>query len=385
MRAFKTEILLTEKQCSKIINTHGVCRFLFNTYLAYNRENYEREKTFISGMEFDKYVNNVLSKEKEWIKDVSSKARKKAIMNAETAFKRFFNGQAKFPRFKKKNKQDVKAYFPKNNLGDLLVDRHRIKVPTLGWIRLKEKGYIPSGSLVSSCTIEQKGNRFFISVLVKNQEVKLIEPTLSPGKGIDLGLKDFAITSDGEVFKNINKSLRLIKKEKKLKREQRSLSRKYEHYKKNNNNVGEAATDKNLKKNILRVQKCHYSLTNARNAYQAFVIREVVKTKPQFITLEKLNVKGMMKNKHLSKAVQHQKFYEFKIKLLNKCRYLGIELREVSTFFPSSKLCSNCAHKKVSLPLSERIYHCEECGHKIDRDLNAAINLREAKKYTILT
>lgn len=384
MRAYKTEIVITEKQRVKLINTFGVCRFLYNAFISHNKDMYEKEGKFFSGMEFDKYVNNVLSVEKPWIKDVSSKARKKAIMNGDTAFKRFFKGTSKFPKFKKKNKQDVKVYFPKNNKGDLLVERHRIKVPTLGWVVLKEKGYIPTNAIVSSCTIEQKANRFFISVLVKE------ETKVSPqeqyqqlvGTGIDLGIKEFAVTSDGKNFKNINKTKRIKRLEKRLRREQRSLSRKYEFYKKG----GKSATEKrtNLRKNILRVQKIHHRLTNIRNAYLDYVIREVTKTKPLFITLEKLNIKGMMKNRHLSKAIGNQKFYEFKTRLLNKCKRLKIELREVPLFYPSSKLCSACGKKKTSLSLSERVFTCE-CGHVMDRDENAGINLREAKTYTILT
>lgn len=384
MKSYKTEIVVTEKQRVKLINTFGVCRFLYNAFISHNKDLYEKEDKFCSGMEFDKYVNNVLSIEKPWIKDVSSKARKKAIMNGDTAFKRFFKGTSKFPKFKKKNKQDVKVYFPKNNKGDLLVERHRIKVPTLGWVVLKEKGYIPTNAIVSSCTIEQKANRFFISVLVKGEtKVNLQEQYQQlVGTGIDLGIKEFAVTSDGKNFKNINKTKRIKRLEKRLRREQRSLSRKYEFYKKGGKSATEERT--NLHKNILRVQKIHHRLTNIRNAYLDYVIREVTKTKPPFITLEKLNVKGMMKNRHLSKAIANQKFYEFKIKLLNKCKKLKIELREVPLFYPSSKLCSACGKKKTSLSLSERVFTCE-CGHVMDRDENAGINLREAKTYTILT
>lgn len=387
MKTYKTEIYLNAKQIYKVINTIGVCRFLYNAFISYNKELYEKESKFFGGMEFDKYVNNELSLEKPWIKDVSSKARKKSIMNADTAFRKFFKGESKFPRFKKKNRQDVKVYFPKNNKTDLEVERHRIKVPTLGWVILKEKGYIPTNSLVTSCTVEEKAGKFFIAVLVK-EEVELVHEVLSEeGVGIDLGLKDFAILSDKRTFKNINKSIRIKKLEKKLKREQRSLSRKYEHYKKLAKTDGEATANqrKNLNKNIQRIQKLHLRLTNIRNAYQAYVIREVIKTKPLFITLENLNVKGMIKNKHLSRIIANQKFYQFKTNLKHTCRKLGVELRLVDRFYPSSKLCSKCQTKKLKLSLSERTFICDACGHTLDRDENAAINLKQAKKYTVLT
>ena len=387
MRAYKTEIHLSERQKEKIIKTLGVCRFLYNSYLAYNKELYRKEAKFCSGMEYDKYVNNVLSKEFPWIKAVSSKARKKAIMNGDTAFRKFFKKEAKFPRFKKKYKQNVQAYFPKNNLTDLIAERHRIKVPTLGWVILKEKGYIPLNAAISSCTVEQKAGKFFISVLVKNEEAPMHEILDGEGLGLDLGVKEFAILSDGRTFKNINKSIRIKKLEKRLKREQRTLSRKYEHYKKIKKAGGESAANqrKNLNKNIKRIRVIHLRLANIRNAYQAYVIKEVTKTKPFFITLENLNVKGMMKNKHLSRVIANQKFYHFKLNLTQKCRKLGIELREVDRFYPSSKLCSRCKTKKLILSLSERIFICDTCEYTIDRDKNAAINLEQAIKYTILT
>lgn len=211
MKAYKTEIHLHAKQIDKAINTIGVCRFLYNAFISYNKELYEKENKFCGGMEFDKYVNNELSLEKPWIKQVSSKARKKAIMNADTAYRRFLKGKAKFPIFKKKNTQDVKVYFPKNNPTDLEVERHRIKVPTLGWVILKEKGYIPTKAEITSCTVEQKAGRFFISVLVKENMQFAQENLNTEGLGIDVGLKEFAVLSDGRTFKNINHSIRIKK------------------------------------------------------------------------------------------------------------------------------------------------------------------------------
>ncbi|MFP3726369.1 transposase [Priestia filamentosa] len=389
MRAYKTELLCSNEQKQKMAKSMGVCRFLYNSFIGYNQELYQKGEKFCGGMSYDKYANHTLSVEKPWIKEISSKARKKAIMNADTAFQKFFKGKAKYPRFKKKNRQDIGIYFPKNNKTDLTVERHRIKVPTMGWIRLKEKAYIPPGAHVSSVTITQKGDRYFISALVKEEAQTTPATPFADGIGIDLGLKNFAITSDGRVFKNINKSPRIKRLEKKLRREQRSLSRKFEHYKKlKQTKLEENPTEnqrKNVRKNITRVQNLHRRLTNIRNAYQNYVIREVVKTKPLYITLEKLNVKGMMKNKHLSKAISKQKFYEFKLKLIQKCSFIGTEIREVGTFYPSSKLCSCCGVKKVKLSLSERVFNCDHCGASLDRDDNASLNLSKATEYTILT
>ena len=294
-RAYKTEIKPTQRQIEKINQSIGICRWLYNSYIGKNKELYElykqdlipKEKAFISANDFDKYINNEVKvlEEYKWINNCGAKARKKAIQNAETAYRRFFNGQSKFPRFKKKDKSDVKVYFPKNNKSD---------------------------------------------------------------------------------FK------------KKLKREQKKLSRKYENLKKK----GGTATKSNIRKQIVKVQKLHHKLDNIRTDYVNKTISNIINQKPKFITIEDLNVKGMMKNRHLSKAVANQKFYEFRNKLTSKCNALGIELRIVDRFYPSSKLCYSCGSIKKDLKLKDRIYKCD-CGYIEDRDYNASLNLRDAKIYKI--
>lgn len=203
------------------------------------------------------------------------------------------------------------------------------------------------------------------------------------GIGVDLGVKDFAICSNGKTYKNINKSSHIRKLEKKLKREQRSLSRKYENYKKLNKQEREVATRQNIQKQKLKVQKTHQKLNNIRTDYINKVISELVKVKPIWITIEDLNVLGMMKNRHLSKAVANQKIFEFRTKLTTKCKECGIELRIVDRFFPSSKTCHNCGCVKSDLKLSDRTYYCDECGYTEDRDYNASLNLRDCLTYNI--
>ncbi|MGU3368985.1 RNA-guided endonuclease InsQ/TnpB family protein [Bacillus mycoides] len=383
-RAYFIEIKPTNEQIKKINQTIGVCRYVYNLYISKNKEIYETEGKFLSGYDFSKWLNNVYTKEcSQWIKKVSSKAIKQAIMNGDKAFKRFFKGLSKFPRYKKKKKQDVKCYFPKNNKTDWTVERHRVKVPTIGWMRLKEYGYIPKNVIVKSGTIGKRAGRYFVSLLCELEEIKTKPIPHSTGLGIDLGVKDFAVRSDGKTHKNINKTVQVKKIEKRLKREQRSLSRKFENLKKRGE---QSVTNKraNIDKNILRVQKLCVRLSNIRLEYVKSIVNNVVKTKPTFITVEDLNVRGMMKNKHLSKTVAKQCFYTFKAWLLTKCKEYGIELRQVNLFYPSSKLCSCCGQKKADLKLSDRVYTCE-CGNVMDRDLNAAINLLQAKEYTILT
>ncbi|MDK0548192.1 transposase [Clostridium perfringens] len=382
-RAYKIEINPTNEQKSKIHRTIGASRFIYNFYIARNKEIYKREGKFVSGMDFSKWLNNEYipnNQEMNWIKEVSSKATKQAIMNGDKAFRDFFKKSKGFPKFKKKKNQDVKAYFPKNNKTDWTLERHRVKIPTLGWIRLKEFGYIPINSIVKSGTVSQKADRYYVSILVEENNEEVYECT-NEGIGIDLGIKEFAICSNGNKFKNINRTYTVKKLEKKLKREQRKLSKKYESlkfiYKKERR-----ATGQNIQKQVVKVQKLHQKLRNIRTDYINKIVSSIIKQKPSYITIEDLAVSNMLKNKHLSKAIASQKFFEFKTKLMSKCKQNNIELRIVDRFYPSSKICSNCGEIKKDLKLSDRVYKCS-CGFIIDRDLNASINLKNAKEYKI--
>ena len=381
LKSFKTEINPTIEQKAKIRKTIGTCRYIYNFYLAHNKELYAKDEKFMTGKSFSVWLNNEYlpqNPDKLWIKEVSSKSVKYSIENGCMAFTRFFKHQSGFPNFKKKGKSDVKMYFVKNNPKDCRCERHRINIPSLGWVRIKEKGYIPTtkdGYAIKSGHVSIKAGRYYISALVEisNNE---IANTFNEGIGIDLGLKDFAIISNGKTYKNINKLVKLKKLEKQLIREQRSLSRKYENLKK-----GES-TQRNIQKQRLKVQKLHHRINNIRTDYINKTIAEIVKTKPSYITIENLNVSGMIKNRHLSKAVASQKFYEFRTKLKAKCDENGIELRVVDRWYPSSKICHCCGAIKKDLKFSDRIYRCD-CGYVEDRDFNAALNLRDALTYEV--
>ncbi|EOU2110139.1 TPA: RNA-guided endonuclease InsQ/TnpB family protein [Clostridium perfringens] len=393
-RAYKMEINPTDEQKSKIHRTIGVSRFVYNFYIARNKEIYERKGKFVSGMDFSKWLNNEYipkNQDMKWIKEVSSKATKQAIMNGDKAFRDFFKKAKGFPKFKKKKNQDVKAYFPKNNKTDWTIERHRVKIPTLGWVRLKEFDYIPVNSVVKSGTVSQKADRYYVSILVKERDIKISNSNIgmkisnpnNEGLGIDLGIKEFVVCSDGIKFKNINKTATIKKIEKKLKREQRKLSRKYESLKiRNKKEKGGNVTRQNIQKQIVKVQRLHQRLTNIRTDYINKTVSSIIKQKPSYITIEDLAVSNLMKNKHLSKAIASQKFFEFKTKLISKCKQNNIELRIVDRFYPSSKTCSQCGEIKKDLKLSDRVYKCS-CGLVIDRDLNASINLKNAKEYKI--
>lgn len=382
LKSFKTEINPTEEQKVKIRKTIGTCRYIYNFYLAHNKELHDNGEKFMSGKSFSVWLNNEYlpkNPDKLWIKEVSSKSVKHSIENGCVAFTRFFKHQSAFPNFKKKGKSDVKMYFVKNNPKDCRCERHRINIPSLGWVRMKEKGYFPTskdGYVIKSGHVSIKADRYYVSVLIEIPNNKIANNS-NEGIGIDLGLKDFAIVSNGKTYKNINKSAKLKKLEKQLIREQRSLSRKYENLKK-----GESTQRANIQKQKRVVQKLHHKIDDIRTDYINKTIAEIVKTKPSYITIENLNVSGMMKNKHLSKAVASQKFYEFRTKLQAKCKESGIELRVVDRWYPSSKTCHCCGAIRKDLKLSDRIFQCD-CGYIEDRDFNAALNLRDATTYEV--
>ncbi len=380
--SYKTEIDPTEEQKYKINQTIGTCRYIYNFYIATQKERYENGEKFQSVIDFSKWLNNEYlpyHTEYSWIKEVSSKSVKQSINNAYGAFLKFFKKQSKFPRFKKKGKSDVKMYFVKTDANSTIwCERHRIKIPTLGWVRLKEKGYIPttkSGLVIKSGTVSEKAGRYYVSVLIEVSNASVKQPS-NPGIGIDLGIKDLAICSDGNTYSNINKTQEVKRLEKKLKREQRSLSRMYENKKKRE------STQKNIQKQKRKIQKLYHRLDNIRTDYINKTIAEIVKTKPSYIAIEDLNVSGMMKNRLLSKAVAQQKLYEFRTKITNKCHQNNIELRIINRWFPSSKICNCCGNIKKNLKLSDRIYKCE-CGYEEDRDFNASLNLRDSNEYQI--
>ena len=397
LKAFKTEIAPNEEQKIKIIRSIGVARFLYNQYIAYNRRLYkmyqrglldEKQKHFVTANDFDKYVNHKLKKELPWIDQCGSKARKKALVNAEQAFRRFFAGVSGFPNFKKKANQDVKLYFPRNNKGDWKIWRHKLMIPTLKQVKLKEYGYLPVGLVAVNGTVSYVAGRFYVSVVVDidekskhNKDLESCYAMQTKGIGIDLGVKDLAIVSDGKVFRNINKSSKVKGLEKRLRRGQRCLSRKYEFRKKKGGRT--ATSSANIDKQKLKVQKLHQRITRIREDYENKTVHEVVKQKPRFITVEDLNVKGMMKNRHLAKAIAAQRFNHLLAKLKRKAEMIGIEFREVDRFYPSSKTCHACGYIHKGLKLKDRVYVCPKCGYTADRDYNASLNLRDAGEYRI--
>lgn len=364
IRAYKTEIKLTEKQHSKLKQDVGNVKKIYNIMIFHNKYLHEKGEGFLGGYDFSKEFNNKLVEDYPYIKLTSSKAIKQSIMDCDKAFKNFFKSKGGFPKPKLRI-HNKGVYLPRNNINDIEIDRHKIKVPTYGWLRVKEKGYLPTkGVVYKSVTLSLgKNGRAYASLLVEeDSNVKPVE-LKDKGIGIDLGIKTFATTSDNIQFSNINKSEKVKSLEKLLKRVNKIVSRKS----KNSNNK---------RKVLLRKNKIESTLTNIRRDYYQKVAISLVKTKPKFIAIEDLLIKSMMKNKVLAGKIGKANFYNFRVFLERKCRERGIEVRYVGTFFPSSKTCSSCGEVKDKLSLSERDYVCTCCGVVLDRDLNAAINIR---------
>ena len=383
-KALKIELKLTNEQKTQVNKTIGVERFIYNEYIKYNQEQYELGNKFISANDFSKYINNVYlpnNPDKKWIKDVSSKSVNQTMIYGEKAFKRFFKGLSSFPVFKKKGKNELGAYFVKNNKTDFEFYRHKIKIPTLKFVRVKEYGYIPKNANIKSGTITKIADRYFLSLIIEVKDIVKTENKSIKGLGVDLGIKDTAICSNGMVFKNINKTIKIKKLKKKLRKEQRKLSRKYEYSKKYKIKLKDS---KNYQKQRLKVARIHYRLNCIRDDYNNKMVNEITRTKLKYITIEDLKVSNMIKNRHLSKAIQEQNFYAIRTKLINKCKERNIELRIVDTFYPSSKTCSCCGSIKKDLKLNDRIYKCSNCGLEMDRDYNASINLEKAKIYKVI-
>ena len=382
MKVYKIEIKLNKEQQVLYKLNISACRFVYNLYIQENEKSYRENKGFISAYTFQKWFNNEFlpnNPDKIWLKEASSKASKQVILNCESSYKRFFKGLGGKPKIKKSSTDKTGYYFVKNGKDRIIkYERNKVKVPCLNWVTLKEMNYFPVDRIIRSGCITKRADRYFISLLVN--EVSLVDnKNNGEGIGIDLGLKEFMTCSNGLVFPNINKTNKVKKLEKKLKRIQRALSRKKEAHKKD-----KSLSWNNYNKNKLQLEKQHMKIENVRNAYINKCIDHLIDLEPKFITLENLNIKGITENKHLSKAISDSKLYYTKQVIIQKAHKHGIEVREVGRFYPSSKTCNKCGNIKKDLKLKDRTYKCS-CGNEIDRDLNASINLKEAKEYKILT
>ena len=386
IKTLKIRLKPNNKQQTKMFQFCGAKRFAYNWTIARQQENYKNGGKFISDNELRKEFTQLKkSEEYKWLYSISNNVTKQAIKDACMSYKRFFKGQSKFPKFKSK-KFDKPSFYVDNvkikftdthvKLENIATSKKKNKAK-LNWIKLSEKNKIPTNCKYINPHVIFDGLNWFICVGIEYTDNATIPA--NDGVGIDLGIKDLAVCSDKNTYKNINKTQKVKKLEKKKRRLQRQISRKYLINKK-----GESyCKTSNIIKSEKKLLKLNHRLTNIRNNYLHRVTSEIIKRNPSFITIEDLNVSGMMKNKHLSKSVQQQKFYEFRRQLEYKCKWNNTELRIVDRYFPSSKLCHECGSIKKDLKLSDRVYVCKECGNIIDRDYQASLNLRDATIYNI--
>ena len=370
-------LLPNNKQHTKLFQSAGVARWTYNWTLARQQENYKNGGKFISDGELRKELTQIKrTDEFNWLNDYSNNITKQSIKDACLAFQRFFKHQSDFPKFKSKRKSTPSFYvdnckieFSENKVKlEKLTDSKKQNKQKLNWIKLAEKNRIPSHCKYYNPRVTFDGINWWISVGIDYEE-STARPT-NDGVGIDIGIKDLAICSDGSIYKNINKTKRIKKLKKKKRRLQRKVSKKYLKNKKG----GSYCKTRNIIKCEKEILKLNHRLTNIRHNYLNQVTSEIIKREPKFIVLEDLNVKGMMKNRHLAKAVQEQCFYEFYRQIQYKSLWNNINFITADRFFPSSKLCSVCGNIKKDLKLSDRTYICE-CGNVIDRDYQASVNL----------
>ena len=372
-------LIPNNKQKTKLFQYANTARFAYNWALGREKDNYKNGGKFISDGDLRKEFTQLKkTDEYSWLNSVSNNVTKQAIKDACESYKDFFKGYTKFPRFKSKKHSVPKFY--QDNVKIQFTDTH-VKVEgfatskkknkqKLNWIRLAEHGRIPTENVkYMNPRIKYDGLNWWITVGIEYENSTSLP--LNEGIGIDLGIKDLAICSDENTYKNINKSQKVKKLEKRKRRLQRSVSRKYEKNKKG----GSYCKTSNIIKREKELLKLNHRLTNIRQDYLHQTTTEIVKTKPSYIVLEDLNVKGMMKNRHLSKAVQQQCFGEFRRQIEYKSVWNNIPVIIADRFFPSSKLCSCCGNIKKDLKLSDRIYKCK-CGNVIDRDYQASLNLK---------
>ena len=366
--AKKVRLYPSETQEQKLWQSVGTARFIYNWTLAKQEENYKNGGKFISDGVLRKEITQLKKNELSWLNEVSNNIAKQAVKDACDAYKKFFKGLSDKPKFKTKKRS--KKSFYNDNVKLNVKDNKLVNIEKIGWIKTNEQ--LPIGVKYSNPRISYDNKYWYISVGIEQEENQ--EELTDISLGIDLGLKDLAICSDGTVYKNINKTYMVRKIEKRLKRLQKQVSRKYEKNKKGK----EYVKTKNIIKLEKQIQQVHRRLANIRNNYLHQTTTNIVKTKPYRVVIEDLAVSDMMKNKHLSDAIRKQGFSEFRRQLEYKYNFRGIKFVVVDRFYPSSKSCSQCGKIKKDLKLKDRVYKCS-CGLNIDRDLNASINLSKYK------
>ena len=369
--AKKVRLHPTEVQEQKLWKSVGTARFIYNWTLAKQEENYKNGGKFISDNDLRKEITIIKKTELTWLMEVSNNVAKQVVKDVCDSYKRFFKKQSDKPRFKSRRKSKPSFY---NDNCKLKVKDNAVNIEKVGWVNIKPYS-IPLDVKYSNPRISFDGKYWYISVGIERElpQVELTKESI----GIDVGIKDLAICSNGMTFKNINKTKEVKSIKKVLNRKQRQCSNKYEKNKKGK----EFVKTKNIAKLEKQIRLLYRRISNIRSNHIHQATNMIVKTKPSRIVVETLNIKGMMKNRHLSKAIAEQCLYDFKTKMKYKCELYGIEFVEADKWFLSSKTCSGCGTIKKDLKLKDRIYKCinDKCNLTIDRDFNASLNLSKYK------
>ena len=386
LKTLRVMLVPNNYQNTRLFQFAGTARFSYNWALEQEKGNYDAGGKFINDYELRKRFTVFKNEaENKWLYTISNNVCKQAIKDAVDAYQRFFKGLAQHPKYKSRKGSKPKFYVDPVKIKftgthvklENIAQSRKKNRQSANWFRLAEHDRIPMNANYYNPRVSFDGINWFLTVGIECTEQSV--PTKNDGIGIDLGVKDLAICSSGHVYKNINKTSRVRRLRKKQRRLQRKISRKY-----NKNKKGESyQKTRNIIKGEKQLLRVTHKLTDIRTNHIQQTTSEIVKREPSFIVMEDLNVSGMMKNKHLARAVQEQKLADFYRIMRYKSDWNGIKFITADRFFASSKLCSVCGNKKKDLNLSNRTYHCEHCGTVIDRDFNASVNLYKYGKSVI--
>lgn len=365
LKTYKTEIKINNKQRTLLLQHLGAARWAYNWALFKKKSAFEKKEKIPNAIDLHKELNQLKKTELSWMYKSSKTAPQNALRDCDIAFKKFFDrckkkikGKKGFPKFK--SKRNEKKTFRLN--GSIKIFNKEIKLPRLGKIKLSEENYFPTNLKILSATISTKNKKWFVSVQVEVPERESF-PSKNEVVGIDLGIKNLATCSDGSVYEN-PKALK--KNLKRLKLKQKQLSKKKKG-------------SKNYEKSKQKLAKLHYHIANIRKDCLHKTTSKII-SENQVIVLEDLKVSSMMKNHCLAQAISDIGLYEFRRQIEYKAKWSGKKVIFADTFYPSSKLCSCCGWKNSDLKLTDRIFECKICNLKIERDLNASLNLE--KIYT---
>ncbi len=386
IKTIKVMLCPNNRQQTKLFECAGTARFIYNWVLDYEQINYECDNGFINDYELRKRLTELKKTYSGfmWLNNYSNNIAKQAVKDACNAYLNFFKGITEFPNYKSRRKSKPSFYVDTDKISftdthvklEKLTTSKRANKQKFNYIKLAEKGRIPVDVKYSNPRVTFDGINWWISVGIETDENT--NNPLNDGIGIDIGIKTLAVCSGKAEYKNINKTAKVRKLKKKKRKLQRRISKKYL---KNKKGVCYCKT-RNIIKSEKQLLNITHRLTNIRHDHIHKATSEIINRQPKFIVMEDLNVKGMMKNKHLAKAVQEQCFYEFYRQIQYKCRWNNIEFVTADRYYPSSKKCMCCGNVKKDLKLSDRVYHCDNCGNIVDRDYQASVNLM---KYYELT